>query len=203
VQLAARQGRLDHVGGVHGAVRLPGADERVHLVDEQDDLALGRRHLVQHRLQPLLELAAVLRAGDQGAHVERQELLFLQALGHVAVDHALGQALDDGRLADPRLADQDRVVLGAPGQHLDGAADLLVAADHGIELAVARGLGDVAGVALEGVVLVLGPGAVGGLALAQALGRLVDAGGGGARSWRSAWPRRRLPSPAPTAAARW
>ena len=39
VQRAAGQLRLEQVGGVHRAVRLAGADQRVHLVDEQDDLA--------------------------------------------------------------------------------------------------------------------------------------------------------------------
>src|SRR5581483_6920357 len=45
------------------------------------------------------------------------------------------QALHDGGLADSRLADEHRIVLGAPLQHLDGAADLIVAADDRIELA--------------------------------------------------------------------
>ena len=101
-----------------------------------------------------------------------KQALFLQAFGHVAVDDAQRQALDDGGLADAGLADQHGVVLGAAGQHLDGAADLLVAADHGVELLVAGGLGQVAGVALQGVVAVLRGGRVGGLALA-------DIGGGG------------------------
>ena len=131
--------------------------------------ALGRGDLVQHGLQPLLELAAIFRARDQRAHVERQQLLVLQALGHVAVDDAQRQALDDGGLADAGLADQHGIVLGAAGQHLDGAADFLVAADDGIELAVARGLGQVAGIALQRVIAVLGRGAVGGAALAQGL----------------------------------
>ena len=39
VQLAARQHRLEQVGGVHGALGGAGADDRVQLVDEQDDLA--------------------------------------------------------------------------------------------------------------------------------------------------------------------
>ena len=39
--------------------------------------------------------------------------LVLQALGHVALDDALGEALDDGGLADAGLADEHRVVLGA------------------------------------------------------------------------------------------
>ena len=38
-QLAARQRRLEHVGGVHGAFGGAGADQRVQLVDEENDLA--------------------------------------------------------------------------------------------------------------------------------------------------------------------
>ena len=91
--------------------------------------------LLEHRLQPLLELAAVLGAGDERAHVEGDDPLVLQPLGHVAADDALGQALDDRGLADAGLADEHRVVLGAAGQHLDDPAHLLVAADHRIELA--------------------------------------------------------------------
>ena len=75
MQFAARQRRLQQVRGVHRAVGLAGADERVHLVDEQDDAALGRGDFVEHRLQALLELAAIFRAGDQRAHVEREQLL--------------------------------------------------------------------------------------------------------------------------------
>ena len=45
--------------------------------------------------------------------------LVLQPLGHVAADDPLGEALGDRRLADARLADQDRVVLGPPLQDLD------------------------------------------------------------------------------------
>ena len=134
----------------------------------------ARVDLVQHRLQPLLELAAVLRAGDQRAHVERHQLLVLQRLRHVAVDDAQRQALDDGGLADAGLADQHRVVLGAARQHLDGAADLLVAADHRVELAVAGRLGEVAGVFLQRVVAVLGVRAVDGPALAHVADRLLQ-----------------------------
>ena len=149
VQLAAREHRLQHVRRVHRAFGRAGADDGVELVDEQDDLALRVGDLLEHRLQALLELAAVLRAGDERAHVERDDALVLQPFGHVAADDAAGQAFDDGGLADAGLADEDRVVLGAARQHLDDAADLLVAADHRIELALARELGQVAAVALE------------------------------------------------------
>ena len=73
----------------------------------------------------------------------------LQAFGHVAADDALGQAFDDGGLADAGLADQHRIVLGAPGQDLDHAPDLLVAADHRIELVLLGRFGQVAAVLFE------------------------------------------------------
>ncbi len=119
VQLAARQHRLQHLRRVHRAFGRAGADDRVQLVDEEDDLPLGLGDLLEHGLQPLLELAAILRAGDERAHVEREDLLVLQPFGHVAADDALRQAFDDGRLADAGLADEHRVVLGAARQHLD------------------------------------------------------------------------------------
>ena len=174
VQFAPRQRRLQQVGRIHRAVGLAGADQGVHLVDEQDDAALGRGDFLQHGFQPLFELAAVFGAGDQRAHVEREQLLVLQALRHVAVDDAQRQALDDGGLADAGLADQHRIVLGAAGQHLDGAADFLVAADHRVELAVTRGLGQVAGIFLQRVIGVFGGGEIRGAALAQGLDRGVE-----------------------------
>ncbi len=110
---------FEHVAGVHGAFGFAGADHGVQLVDEQDDLAFLLRQIVQHGLEALFELAAELGAGDECAHVEREDALALQALGHFAVDDALGEAFHDGGLADAGLADEHRVVLrcgaGAPG----------------------------------------------------------------------------------------
>ena len=156
VQLAARQRRLQQIAGVHRPFGLPGADERVHLVDEQDDLARGLLHVVEHALQALLELAAIFRAGDHCAEVERQQALVLDAVGHVAVGDAQGEALGDGGLADARLADQYGIVLGPACEDLNRAADFLVAADDGIELALACSLGEVAGIFLQRVVAVFG-----------------------------------------------
>ena len=119
---------------------------------------LARGHFLEHRLEPLLELAAVLGAGDQRAQVQGDDPLVAKSLGHVAAHDALRQPLDDRRLADARLADQHRVVLGAPAEHLDDAADLLVPADHRVELPVACGIGQVAAVLLQGLVGGLGVG---------------------------------------------
>ena len=85
-----------------------------------------------------------------------QTRLPFEPFGHVARDDALREPFRDRGLADARLADQHRVVLRAAREHLDRAPDLLVAADHGVEL---PGLGErreVAAVLLERLVRALG-----------------------------------------------
>ena len=112
----AREHRLQHLGRVHRAFRGAGADDGVQLVDEEDDLPLGFGDFLQHRFEAFLELAAVLGARDERAHVEPEDLLVPEPFRYVTADDALRQAFHDGGLADAGLADENRVVLRAPGQ---------------------------------------------------------------------------------------
>ena len=50
-------------------------------------------NLFEHGFEPLFELAAVFRSGDQRAHVQGNQLFVFQTLGHVAAEDALRQAL--------------------------------------------------------------------------------------------------------------
>jgi hypothetical protein len=111
VELAAREHRLQHLRRVHRALGRPSADHGVELVDEEDDLPLGFADLLQHGLQPLFELTAILCARDERTHVQGEDLLVLEALRHVAAHDALCQPLDNGGLADAGLADQHGIVL--------------------------------------------------------------------------------------------
>ncbi len=113
VQFTAGQHGLQHVAGVHGPLGRASADHGVQFVNEQDDLTLGVGDFFEDGLQPLLEFAPELGPGDQGSQVQGHDAFVLEALGHVAAHDALGQPLGDGRLAHPRLADEDRVVFGA------------------------------------------------------------------------------------------
>ena len=69
LQLAAGQHRLEDAGRVDRALGGTRTDERVQLVDEQDDVAAGA-DLLEDLLQPLLEVTAVAAAGDERAEVE-------------------------------------------------------------------------------------------------------------------------------------
>ncbi len=136
LDLAAGEGRLEDVRGVDRAFGTAGADERVQLVDEQDGV-LGAADLVHDGLDPLLELAAILRAGDHHGEVEHDDPAVAEQFGDVPVDDHLGEALDDRRLADAGLAEEDRVILLAAREDLDDPLDFILAADDRVQLAIA------------------------------------------------------------------
>ena len=120
----------------------------MQLVDEQDDVAAGP-DLLEDLLEALLEVTAVARPGDQGAQVERVQLLVLEGFRHLALDDLLGESLHHRGLAHAGLTDQHRVVLGAPGQHLHDPLDFLLPADDRVELAFPGTLGEVAAELVE------------------------------------------------------
>src|SRR5712691_3605208 len=148
LDLTARQRRLENIGGVDRAFGGARTHERVELVDEEDHLTAGT-DLVEDLLQALLKLAAVLGARDQGAHVERQHTFAAQRLGDVAEHDLLGETLGDRGLADARLADQRRIVLGPAREDLHHALDLGLAADDGVEGVLGGEVGEVAAELVE------------------------------------------------------
>src|SRR5439155_6897527 len=66
-----------------------------------------------------------------------------------AVDDELSEPFDDGGFAHTRFADENGVVLGAPGQNLHDPLDLALTPDDGVELLLASQLREVAAELVE------------------------------------------------------
>ena len=128
----------------------------MEFVQEHDVPSLALGDLLEHRLHPLLELATVLGAGQHGPDVQGHQLLVGQGSGDVPGHDSLGQTFHDGGFSHARLPDEDRIVLGAPGQHLHHPSDLLVPADDRIQLPQPGSLGEVPAVSGKSPVGVLG-----------------------------------------------
>jgi hypothetical protein len=150
-QLAVGQGGLDEVRGIHDAARSrTGADDGMNLIDEQNGAGL-LLDLGQHRLEALLEVAAVLGARHQRTHVQRVNGGIQQHVGDLIFHDHARQPLGNGGLAHAGLAHVQRIVLAPTAQDLDGALHLELAADQGIDLSLARGLVQIGGVFLQRV----------------------------------------------------
>ena len=150
LESTACENGLEHGARVDGALGRAGTDDGVHLVDKQDNV-VGFGRLLDHVLEALLKLTAILGARDKTRQVERPDILVHKILGHIASSNLLRQALDDSRLAHAGIAQDKRIVLGAARKDLHHALDFLFAANHGVELAVARLLREVSRKLLERV----------------------------------------------------
>ena len=148
LNLPTGQGGLEDVGGVHAALGIPGAHDVMHLVNDQDDVA-QLADLLNEALHAAFKLAPELGARHQSGKVQQKDLLILQLIGHVAHGDALGQALGDGGLAHAGLADQAGVILLPPVQDLDHPLQLLLPADHIVQLALPGPLGQVNAIAVQ------------------------------------------------------
>ena len=135
LNLATGQGRLQDGRGVDGTLRSTRTNDGVELVDEQDDVVRGL-DLGNDLLHALLELATILRASNERRDIERPNLLSAQHVGHLARGDELREALDDGRLANTGVAQNERIVLLTARENLHDSLDLTVAPNHGIKLAI-------------------------------------------------------------------
>jgi hypothetical protein len=112
--------------------------QRAQIRQEEDDRPRRVADRVQDGAGPLFELTPQRGAGHQRPHLEADDPLADQHLRHVADRDPLRQPLDDRRLADARLADEQRVVLAPAREHLEHAAQLRVATDGRVEPALGR-----------------------------------------------------------------
>ena len=72
LDLAAGQGGLQDVGGIHGSLRSAGSDDRMELVDEEKNL-LALLRLLDDTLDPLLKLSPVFASCHHTGHIESQK----------------------------------------------------------------------------------------------------------------------------------
>ena len=137
------------------ASSLAGADDQMKLIDEEDDLALGLSDFLKNSLQSLLELAPVLCTCNEGAHIQRENLSVLQAVGHVPCDYSQGKTLGNGGLSNTGLTDENRVVLCLSGEDPDHVTDLAVTADNRIQLSTTSQVHQLLAVLSQNIVGVL------------------------------------------------
>ena len=82
LQLAPGEGGLEDVGGVHGTLRIAGAHDVVHLINDKDDIA-QLLDLLDQALHAAFKLAAELGAGHQSGQVQQIDFLIQIGRAHV------------------------------------------------------------------------------------------------------------------------
>ena len=148
-QLTAGERRLEHIGRIPLPRLAAGADQRVGLVDKEDDRRWRLLHLVDHALEPVFEFPLHPSARLQQAQVERAERDIFERLGNIAIGDPLCESFDDRRFSDARLAGEDGIILPPPREDIDDLPHLSLAAPHRVDLARLRAAGEVDRVLIE------------------------------------------------------
>ena len=155
VQLTARQHWLEQIACIHSAVGFARADNGMQLIDEQNNIALALFDLIEDSLQAFLKFAAVFCTCDERAHIQRENRLVFQRTRDIAAHNALCKSLGDGSLADTRLTDQNRIVLGFARQNPNHISDLIITADDRVHFFLSRALDQIRAVFFQCVIGIL------------------------------------------------
>ena len=150
----------------------------MHFINKQNDIAVGSFNVFQNGFQPFFKFAAEFGTGNQRPHIQRQQAFVFQTFGNVIIDNAHGQAFNNCRFAHTGLTDQYRVVFGAAGQDLNGTADFVFTADHGVKLAFSGFGGNIYCIFFQGFKIFFGAFGIGNPAFAIIVNCLIQAGRG-------------------------
>ena len=106
----------------------------MNLIDVNNVVRAFACHTVHHLFDALLEVAAILCAGQHRAQVQHIYTAAFQPVGHVASVDAGSQSVDQRRLTHTGFAYMQGIVLVATAEHLYGTLQLGLAANERVLL---------------------------------------------------------------------
>jgi hypothetical protein len=132
------RGRLEFAGGVT-SVTSSRVEPPVDLVEKDDHVAVGALDLLFDALEPLGEGPAELRAAQDTAEFELHDDALAEFAAVVGEpDEFAGEPLDDRRLPDAGLADQNRIVRAPFADDIDQFGDFVVPTEDAVDAAQGR-----------------------------------------------------------------
>ena len=152
VQLTSGQHGFQQVAGVHGALGFARAYNGVQLINKEDDFTFALLDFVEDGFQSLLKLTAEFSACNQCAHVQRENGLILQGVGHIAADNSLGQSFGNSGFTDTGFADEHRVVFALAGKNPDDVSDFIVTADNRVHLFASGPFHQIGAIAFQSII---------------------------------------------------
>src|SRR5688572_15973929 len=105
------------------------------LIDEQDVLTLILFQVCQELAQTSFELTAILCSRKQVSQVQRKDAFVFELFRHISFGDTLRYSLNDCRLSDTRLTNEQGIVLGLTSNHMEHSLDHFIHTDHRLELA--------------------------------------------------------------------
>ncbi len=133
-QSAPGKSGFEQVCGITLSSRTSRPDQRVRLVDEQNDWFRRRLNFINHLAQSILELPFHARAGLQQAKIQGPQTDPFESRRNIARRDPLGKPFDDCGFAHTGFAGKDRIILPPTHQDINDLSNLLIPAQDRVDL---------------------------------------------------------------------
>ena len=132
LNIPACEARFQDVCRVYSTLSASGADDRMDFIYE--------KHHVSRFLQffedpshPFLELTPIFGAGDEVCHVQLNDTLVFEHFRYFFARDFARKPFDHRRFPNPRVTDENGVVLGPSSQYLGNTSDFPVPSDNRVD----------------------------------------------------------------------
>ncbi len=134
-ELSASQSGFEQVGGIALSSRAAGSDHGVSFVNEKNDGRGRGFNFFNEALEAIFEFTFDAGAGLQEREIERTDGDILQRRWNVTGSDAQSKTFDNGGFADARFTGEDGIVLTAAREDVNDLANLVIAAEDGVNFA--------------------------------------------------------------------
>src|SRR5690606_13749469 len=110
-QLSPCEGGLENISSIHCTFSATCADERVNLVDKENDLTIASAHFLYNGFKSLFKFTFVFRTGNEESHIKRINSFGAQIVRHVAIYNPVCNSFSDGGLTHTGFTYQQWVIL--------------------------------------------------------------------------------------------
>jgi len=131
-QFTPCQGRLQQIGRISLPRSATSTNQRMSLINEQNDRTGGGFHRIDDGFQAIFKLPLHRCARLQQGQVQNTQIHIPQRFWHIAISNPLGKPFDHGCLPDPGFTGQDGIVLAAAHQDIDHLPYLSITPDNRI-----------------------------------------------------------------------
>ena len=90
MQLPSRKRGLEEIRRVNRTLSCSRSNERMELVNEEDELPVRALDLSQDRFESILEFTAIFRTCNECSKVQRDEFFIFEVIGNITRSDSLG-----------------------------------------------------------------------------------------------------------------
>mmetsp|Transcript_9636 Transcript_9636/g.12553 ORF Transcript_9636/g.12553 Transcript_9636/m.12553 type:complete len:245 (-) Transcript_9636:801-1535(-) len=136
-EVTTSQCRFQEIRSIHRSLSSTSTYDRMHFVNEQNDFSITLLNFLQNSLETFFEFTTHTSTSHKCTKVEsNQTAWWFEGIGDIPSNHTLCNTFRNRCLADTRISNEDRIILGSTRQDLNSPTNFVVSPNDRIELSL-------------------------------------------------------------------